>query len=116
MGDLVQLLVTAGHSWPDVQKYTLGEIGVFVRAINNEKKNKDLNDLVNAWKANNLTQKGINSLIEDRVKVQRKVEKKKVKFVKDESEYTKGKVSEEEARKATAEWDRLSGAIARGFR
>lgn len=55
-----------GHRWIDIKKYTLGEIGVFLKAINDEQSDKNeekLQETKLAWMANHLKYEDLNKQI-----------------------------------------------------
>jgi len=83
----------------------MGEIGVFVRAINTSEKNRVINDTVLQWNANHLNAKGIKNLIQERDK------SNKIKESQEKKPLTK-----DEQNKINNDWKRLAAAASRGFK
>ena len=52
-------MVHAGHSWKDVQEYTLSEIGEFYRAVIDKQEHSLSEKLSMLWMGANLTHEGL---------------------------------------------------------
>lgn len=63
LGLIIQELVSSGHSWPNIKKYTLSEIGVFLRSIRIKKINEKIEKVSFDWMASNTDQEGIEKII-----------------------------------------------------
>jgi len=59
--------VQNGHSWLDVQKYSLSEVGTFLRVILKQEAMDRADSLSIAWMGHNLSKEGYAKTIEDMV-------------------------------------------------
>ena len=56
---MVQILIENGHPWSDIQKYTLSEVGVFLKVVLKQKGPQRADILTTNWLAQHLTDKGL---------------------------------------------------------
>ena len=56
-------MIEHGHSWLDIKKYSLGEIGVFIRSINQLEIEEKQEKTRLAWAANHYKGKDLENLI-----------------------------------------------------
>lgn len=63
--EVMQSLVSAGHSWADIQTYTLAEIGAFLRAVIRGDASRKVEALQVAWYGNNLSQDGLKRYVSE---------------------------------------------------
>lgn len=62
-GQVIQVLVSSGHSWSDVKNYTLAEVGIFLDAIQKKEIAEKVEQLSLDWMTNNLTGKKMQEII-----------------------------------------------------
>jgi hypothetical protein len=65
LGVVIQELVSSGHSWSSIKKYTLSEIGVFIKSIHFKKCLERSEKLQMDWMGSNLSQKGLQKALEE---------------------------------------------------
>ena len=64
-----------GHSWPNIKTYTLSEIGVFIRSIYLKREEERIENFSLSWMSSNLTQEGMEKVINN-MKVMTKAKEK----------------------------------------
>lgn len=57
--------MSSGHSWSDIKKYTLSEIGVFLRSVKVKRSNEKIENISFGWMSSNLDHEGIEKVIKD---------------------------------------------------
>ena len=72
---VIQELVRYGHSWKSICNYTLAEIGVFLKAVVEQKHDDSAEMLSNAWMGSNLSKQGYMEVLKS---MQSKPEKKEL--------------------------------------
>ena len=59
----MSFLISQGHKFSDIQQYTPGQLGVFIKNATKQKEDNDKAEITNAWIANNADQKYIDKNI-----------------------------------------------------
>lgn len=69
-----------GHPWSSAQNYTLSEAGVFLRSIYFKKINERSEKLQMSWMGSNLTNKGLQKVLEEMSKniIKKELTKKEI--------------------------------------
>lgn len=65
LGVVIQELVSNGHSWSSIKKYTLSEIGIFIKSIYLKKCAERSEKLQMNWMGSNLSHKGLQKALEE---------------------------------------------------
>lgn len=55
--------MSSGHSWADVKKYTLSEIGVFMRSIYTKRESERIEKFSLDWMSSNVSQEGMEKIL-----------------------------------------------------
>ena len=74
-------MISAGHSWSDIKKYSLAEAGVFLKAIIRKNRRDYVSNLNQLWYGSNLTQEGLQKAVTElskRVKEEKDLEPKEI--------------------------------------
>lgn len=61
-------MIISGHTWPDIQSYTLNQIGVFVREAAKAREEERKNLIYSTWVGVNADSKGIQSILKSSAK------------------------------------------------
>lgn len=63
-GQVIQILVSSGHSWSDVKTYTLAEVGIFLDAVYKKSVAEKAEKASLDWMTHNLTGKKMQEIIQ----------------------------------------------------
>lgn len=92
-----------GHSWKDIQSYTLSEIGVFIRECTISKQEEQKIDIINIWTGQKATEKYIKKL-ENELKNLRS------------NFYRQARIESGDPEAVRNEWNRLAMRMQGGFK